>query len=130
MAVAAVVGAITYVSSAFAVDLLLRRGRFSAEDAGAVTSLLHLLSLGYVFSMGALLIERYYLAAAKNKILALSSVVRGGIRVLTALALLPWLKLLAFGVGFSVAEASYLIMLAVLLPGIVPPRRPIESPGS
>ncbi len=94
----------------------------------AVTSLLRLLALGYVGSMGALLMERYYLACAKNRLLAVFSIGRFALRVGTALLLLPSQGLLAFGFGFAVAEYGYLTALVAWLPS--PPVAPVPSPKS
>ena len=116
MGVALVIGALIYALAGEVVELLLSHGRFTDADAIAVTSLLRLLAVGYVGSMGALLMERYYLASAKNRLLAAFSIGRLSLRVGTALLLLPSQGLLAFGFGFAAAEYGYLAALIALLP--------------
>ena len=116
MGVALAIAALTYGLAGEAVSLFLHHGRFMEADAVAVTSLLRLLALGYVGSMGAVLLERYYLARAKNRLLAALSVARFSLRVGTALLLLPAFGLLAFGFGFAAAEYGYLTALLVALP--------------
>ncbi|MEO7993587.1 MAG: lipid II flippase MurJ [bacterium] len=97
------------------VNLLLRHGRFQGSDAKTVADLLQLLALGFVGSMGALIIERHYLALARNRTLAALSIGRVSVRVLTALALLPVSGLHAFGYGYIISEWSYLAALLLLL---------------
>jgi len=128
MGVALGIGALIYALAGEVVELLLAHGRFTEADAVAVTSLLRLLALGYVGSMGALLMERYYLACAKNRLLAVFSIGRFALRVGTALLLLPSQGLLAFGFGFAVAEYGYLTALVAWLPS--PPVAPVPSPKS
>jgi len=111
------IGCVGYIVAGVAVQVLLHHGRFRDEDAGVVTSLLRLLLIGYVASMGAVLLERYYLACVKNRLLAALSLGRLSVRVLTALVLLPSLGVFAFGVGFAAAEFGYMLVLALLLPG-------------
>jgi len=89
---------------------------------------LRLLAVGYVGSMGALLMERYYLASAKNRLLAAFSIGRLSLRVGTALLLLPSQGLLAFGFGFAAAEYGYLAALIALLPSPTIDPVPPESP--
>ena len=86
------------------VAVLLRRGRFTAADAASVSALLRVLAIGFVGSMGVLLTAQAYFATSRNRLLAVVTVLRGGVRVAVAVALLPSLRLLAFGVGFAVAE--------------------------
>ena len=70
------------------VALLLRHGRFNANDAAAVSSLLQVLAIGFVGSMGVLLTAQAYLATSRNRLLAAVTVLRGGVRVAVAVALL------------------------------------------
>jgi putative peptidoglycan lipid II flippase len=86
------------------VGVLLRHGRFNEADAAAVSALLRVLAIGFVGSMGVLLTAQAYIAASRNRVLAVLTVLRGGVRVAVAVALLSSLRLLAFGVGFAVAE--------------------------
>jgi putative peptidoglycan lipid II flippase len=116
MGVALAIAALIYAFAGDAVQLFLHHGRFMDADAIAVSSLLRVLALGYVGSMGAVLLERYYLARAKNRLLAALSVARLLLRVSTALLLLPRFGLLAFGFGFAAAEYGYLTALLVSLP--------------
>ncbi len=95
------------------VGVLLLHGRFQTGDAAAVSSLLRVLAIGFVGSMGALLAERAYLAAARNWMLAALMVLRGGLRVAVVVVLLSSLRLLAFGVGFATAEWCYFLALLV-----------------
>ena len=128
MGLALAIGGLIYALAGNVVQLLLAHGRFTDADAVAVTSLLQLLALGYVGSMGALLMERYYLACAKNRILAAFSIGRFALRVGTALLLLPSLGLLAFGFGFAAAEYGYLTALVACLPS--PSVAPVPSERS
>jgi putative peptidoglycan lipid II flippase len=96
------------------VRLVLGHGRFGAGDAMAVAGLLRILAIGFVGSMGALLLERLYLADARNQALAVLSIVRAAVRLITAWVLLSTKQLLAFGVGYSLAEWLYLGCLASL----------------
>src|SRR5439155_20139844 len=66
------------------VSLVLRHGRFTPEDAAAVAALLRVLAVGFVAGMGALLVERLYLAGTRNRTLAALSLVRAGSRVALA----------------------------------------------
>jgi putative peptidoglycan lipid II flippase len=114
--IAAVISVFVYLVADAAVRILLHHGRFHGADAAAVTSLLRLLTIGFVASMTALIVERYYLASAKNRLLAALSVGRLSIRVLTAIVFLPRMQLLAFAIGFAAAEFAYLTALLINLP--------------
>jgi putative peptidoglycan lipid II flippase len=108
-------GAALAVSAGPLVHLLLGHGRFGTADEVAVASLLRVLSIAFVATMGALLLERYYLAAVRNRALAALSLARAGVRVATVVLLLPSLGLLAFGVGYAFADWLYLLALVALL---------------
>ena len=113
-----VAGAIAAGMAALApvvVRVLLFHGRFTATDAEVVSGLLRVLTIGFVGSMGALLVERAYLAMAHNHVIAGFSFLRVGVRVVLAFLLLPHLQLLAFAVGFGAAEWTYFIALSVFL---------------
>jgi peptidoglycan biosynthesis protein MviN/MurJ (putative lipid II flippase) len=112
---AAAVAAVLFVVSPTLVRLLLGHGRFSAEDEASVSSLLRLLSLAFVATMGALLLERLYLASRKNHMLAGLSMGRALVRILTVWTLLPSSRLLAFPIGYAVADWCYLLALFALL---------------
>ncbi len=94
--------------------LVLRHGKFTADDAAAVASLLRVLAVGFVASMGALLLERFYLAGARNRTLAALSLVRAGVRVALVLGFLASRRLIAFGIGYAGAETLYLLLLVSL----------------
>jgi putative peptidoglycan lipid II flippase len=131
---AAVCAGLTAVSASLLVHILLAHGRFSEDDAVAVSRLLRWLALGFVATMGALLLERWFLAQGRNRLLAFLSVCRATLRLAVAIILLPSLGLLAFAVGLAVAEWSYLALLALctrfdnvdvsLMPTIRVPERP------
>jgi len=97
------------------VHVLLGHGRFGVADEVAVASLLRVLCIGFLATMSALLLERFYLAAVRNRVLAVLSVLRATVRLATVILFLPSLGLLAFGVGYAVADWLYLISLVVLL---------------
>ncbi len=115
MGVAAVSAGLLVLLAEPLVNLLLRHGRFQGSDASTVADLLQLLALGFVGSMGALMVERHYLAVSRNRTLAALSVGRVSVRILTAVALLPVTGLYAFGYGYIVSEWSYLLVLCLLL---------------
>jgi len=120
-----IAGALAALLAAFAplaVGLLLHHGRFSAADAVAVSALLRALAIGFVGSMAAVLTERAYLATSRNRLLAAFAVLRSGLRVAVAVALLGSLHLLAFAVGFAVAEWCYCaaLLLAFRSAPVVP----------
>lgn len=97
------------------VSVLLEHGRFTADDAEVVARLLRVLCLGFVANMGAILVERAFLAAARNRVLAGLSLLRAALRVVTALSLLSSYGILAFGVGYAVAEWCYFAVLVLLV---------------
>lgn len=115
MGVALAMGAVLALTAPFWVHLILRHGHFSDVDAAEVSDLLRLLSLGFVFSMGAVLLERYFMATARNRTLALLSVLRVLTRVGVAFALIAHLRLRAFACGFAGGELVYLLALAATL---------------
>lgn len=96
------------------VRVVLRHGRFSLTDAVAVGTILRILVIGFVFSMGAMLLERVYMAASRNRVLATLAPVRAGARIVLAVLLLPSQGLLAFGFGYTGAEGIYLLALVIL----------------
>jgi len=97
------------------VHLLLAHGRFTSTSEVAVASLLQLLSVGFVATMGALMLERFYLASTRNRTLAVLSFCRAAIRVLSVWLLLPSSGLTAFAIGYALADWSYLVILVALL---------------
>jgi putative peptidoglycan lipid II flippase len=112
-------GACAALLSLFAkpfVHTLLGHGRFDVADEVAVASLLHVLALGFVATMGALLLERYYLATVRNRTLAALSVVRAAVRLTIVVLLLRSYGLLAFAIGYTIADWGYLLALVGLLP--------------
>jgi peptidoglycan biosynthesis protein MviN/MurJ (putative lipid II flippase) len=96
------------------VVLLLRHGRFTADDARAVTALLRVFAIGLVGSMGAMLVERWYMAGSRNRLLAGLSLIRAATRLVVVLTLLNSEGLLAFGVGYTAAEWTYLVILSLM----------------
>ena len=111
MGVALVLGAALALTAPFWVRLILRHGHFSDVDAAEVGDLLRLLSIGFVFSMGAVLLERYFMAAARNRTLAMLSVLRVLTRLGVAFAFITHLGLRAFACGFAGGELVYLLTL-------------------
>jgi hypothetical protein len=65
--------------------------------------------------MGASLLERYYIALMRNRTLAMLSVGRATVRILTVWLLLPRAGLLAFPIGFAVSDGAYLLTLVLLM---------------
>jgi putative peptidoglycan lipid II flippase len=99
-----------------AVHLLLGSGRMSPADIDAVAALLRLFAIGFVATMGALLMERLYLAHAKNRRLALLALMRVGVRLAVVVAVLGSMGLSGFAVGYAVAEWVYLLALVAYVP--------------
>ena len=103
-----------------AVHLLLGHGRLSGPDVTAIANLLRLLSIGFVATMGALLLERLYLAHAKNRRLAILAIMRVAVRLAVVIVVLPSMGLSGFAVGYAVAEWAYLISLVAYVPTMEP----------
>lgn len=121
MALAAGLAALVVLFAPFFVSLLLEHGRFGSADAMVVVSVLRVLAIGFVATMGALLLERLFLASARNRVLAALSVGRAALRLSAVVTLLPSRGILAFGFGYVIADWAYLLALIVLLrtPAIV-----------
>ena len=95
--------------------------------AVAVSGLLRILAVGFIANVGSLLLERAYLAASRNRALAVLAVARAGVRLIVVLTLLRG-GLVAFGVGFVVAEWLYFLgLLAFLRSGSPHVFRPSEG---
>jgi putative peptidoglycan lipid II flippase len=101
------------------VRLLLGHGRLSESEVTAIAGLLRLLSIGFVATMGALLLERLYLAHAKNRRLAFLAILRVAVRLAVVIVVLPTMGLSGFAAGYAVAEWAYLLALV----GYVPRKR-------
>ena len=101
-----------------AVHLLLGHGRLSDPDVTAIANLLRLLSIGFVATMGALLLERLYLAHAKNRRLALLAIMRVAVRLAVVIIVLPSMGLSGFAIGYAVAEWAYLLALVAYIPRV------------
>jgi putative peptidoglycan lipid II flippase len=114
---AAIAGALALLAHP-AVQLLLGHGRLSAGDVTAIANLLRLLAIGFVATMGALLLERFYLAHAKNRRLALLALMRVAVRIGVVVIVLPTMGLSGFAVGYAAAEWAYLLALAVNIPSV------------
>ncbi len=99
-----------------AVRLLLGHGRLSVEEVAAIAGLLRLLAIGFVATMGALLLERLYLAHARNRRLALLALMRVGVRLTVVVLALSRMGLGAFAAGYAAAEWAYLLALLAYLP--------------
>lgn len=110
------ISALLVLLAPLVVQLLLGHGRMSDADLAAVSNLLRLLSIGFVATMGALLLERLYLAHAKNRRLAILAVMRVVVRLAVVIAVLSRLGLSGFAVGYAVAEWAYLFALVVYVP--------------
>jgi putative peptidoglycan lipid II flippase len=132
MLLAVACAAVLALAAPLVVSSLLGHGRFSASDVAAVASLLRFLTVGFVATMGALLLERLYLAGRRNRTLAGLAFGRVGIRVASAWLFLPRLGLGAFAVGYALADWAYLLALVGLLrvgaarPGLASAKR---APG-
>jgi len=113
--VAAVMGLLLAAVAPQFVHLLLGHGQFSSSDGIAVTSVLRLLALAFVANMTAQLLERHYIAATRNRLLAGLSLGRSFIRLGLALALLSRLGLRAFPIGFAVSDWCYVAALVYLI---------------
>lgn len=112
---AGVIASLVWFTGSFWVRLLLHHGEFGDRDAQIVTTLLRALSIGFIASMGAVLLERFFMATAQNWTLAALSVVRLATRLGVAFATVASLGLMAFTVGFAAAECVYLGLLIVRL---------------
>jgi len=115
MALAAGLAALLVLFAPTFVHLVLGRGRFGSEDLLVVGSLLRVLAIGFVATMGALLLERLYLASTRNRILAALSVGRVALRLGAVLALLPSRGILAFGFAYAIADWVYLVALIAFI---------------
>ena len=113
---ACVIAAALALVAPAAVQLLLGHGRMSDTDVTAVANLLRLLSIGFVATMGALLLERLYLAHARNRRLVLLAVMRLVVRLAAVITALSSLGLSAFAIGYAVAEWAYLVGLILYVP--------------
>jgi putative peptidoglycan lipid II flippase len=111
IAVAIVIAVLVAALAPPVVRLLLGHGSMTSGDLSAIAGLLRLLAAGFVATMGALLLERLYLAHSRNGVLASLSVVRGLVRIGTVVVLLPTYGLTAFALGYLVADWLYLIVL-------------------
>jgi putative peptidoglycan lipid II flippase len=108
---AALLAALIVLLAPMVVKILLGHGRLTAEDLAAISRLLRYLALGFVATMGALLLERLYLAHARNRWLAGLALIRAGLRIGVLIVLLPRLGLLAFPAGYAAGEWVYLLSL-------------------
>lgn len=111
LAIAAMLAALIVLLAPAVVRLLLGHGHLSNDDLHAVSLLLRYLSIGFVATMGALLLERLYLAHARNRWLAGLALLRAGLRIGVLVLLLPRLGLVAFAAGYAAAEWGYLLAL-------------------
>jgi putative peptidoglycan lipid II flippase len=118
LAAAAVCAGVLAGTAPVLVRALLQHGRFNTVDAVAVGSLVRLLSVGFVGTVGALLVERAYLATGRSRVLAALTVLRVAIRISLALALLDRMGLPAFAVGYAAAEWGYLGLLLARIPHV------------
>lgn len=100
----------------FIVTVVLAHGRFDAADVEVVSRILRWLSIGFAAAMTSLLVERIYLATARNRTIALLNAPRGGIRLLVVILLLPSQGLLAFPLGYAAGEVCYLGALILRAP--------------
>ncbi|PYP70743.1 MAG: hypothetical protein DMD41_14190 [Gemmatimonadetes bacterium] len=112
LGLAGAIGLTTALLAPGLVHVLLLHGRFRPEDAATVSGVLQGLSIGFVATMATLLLERFYIAAARTGTIATYSSLRAAVRVLVALVLLRRLGILAFVIGYAVAEWGYLAALA------------------
>lgn len=96
------------------VELVLQHGQFSQRDAISVAELLRILSVGFVSSMGALLLERMYFASTRNSTLVILSLLRAFTRLGLIMAFLGQGQLKTFGFAYAIAETVYLFGLIAL----------------
>lgn len=113
---AAACTAVLLVGAPLLVRAILQHGRFDEADAATVVHLLRLLSIGFVATMGALLLERAFLARSRNSVLAKLSWARATLRLLGVVALLEYQGLAAFAIAYAVADWAYMLALWLLLP--------------
>jgi putative peptidoglycan lipid II flippase len=113
---AGLIAGILAVLAHLLVGLLLGFGRLSPGDRQAIGDLLQLLAIGFVATMGGLLLERFYLAQARNRRLAVLALVRVAVRLSVVVILLPRSGLAAFAIGYAAAEWIYFLALAGLAP--------------
>jgi putative peptidoglycan lipid II flippase len=111
IALAAVIAGALALLAPIVVQLLLGHGRLRPDEVAKVSGLLRLLAAGFVATMGALLLERLYLAHSRNRVLAGLSFMRAAVRIGTVVALLPALGLPAFAAGYVAADWLYLLAL-------------------
>lgn len=111
IALATVIAALLAILAPIVVRLLLGHGRLQPAEVAAVARLLRLLAAGFVATMGALLLERLYLAHSRNRILAGLSFLRAAVRIGTVVVLLPVWGLPAFAAGYVAADWLYLFAL-------------------
>ena len=97
------------------VTLLLSHGRFQSADTLVVVTLLRVLAVGFVATMGALLLERLYLATTRNRLLAMLSFGRAALRLGAVITLLPSRGILAFAFAYVIADWTYLLALIALV---------------
>jgi peptidoglycan biosynthesis protein MviN/MurJ (putative lipid II flippase) len=114
---AAIAGAFAILAPP-AVQLLLGQSRLSPADMAAVSGLLRLLAIGFVATMGALLLERLYLAHARNRRLAFLAIMRAAVRLGVVILVLPSMGLRGFAIGYGVAEWAYLLALVAYVPRV------------
>jgi peptidoglycan biosynthesis protein MviN/MurJ (putative lipid II flippase) len=100
------------------VRLLLGHGKLAGTEVTAIADLLRLLAIGFVATMGALLLERLYLAHARNRRLAFLAVMRVAVRLGVVILVLPTLGLSGFAVGYAAAEWAYLVALVAYVPKV------------
>lgn len=113
---ATAIAALIALTAPLVVGLLLSRSGMAPADVTAVADLLRLFSIGFVATMGALLLERLYLAHAKNRRLAFLALMRVAVRLAVVIAALSSLGLNAFATGYAVAEWIYFVALILYVP--------------
>lgn len=98
------------------VRMLLGHGRFTDQDVATVSELVRWLALPFVFTMGALILERHYLALSRNRLLAILAAGRSLLRLSVVIVCLPAMSLKALALAYGVADGAYLLTLIVLMP--------------
>jgi peptidoglycan biosynthesis protein MviN/MurJ (putative lipid II flippase) len=123
----ALIAALIALLAPFAVRVVLGHGRLTPQDISAVAGLLRLFSLGFIATMGALLLERLYLAHSRNRLLAGLAILRGGVRLGLVILCLGRLGLSAFAVGYVTADWVYLLALIAVARTMGLVKTPVEA---
>jgi peptidoglycan biosynthesis protein MviN/MurJ (putative lipid II flippase) len=98
------------------VPALLGHGGLHSEELVEITALLQLFCAGFPATMGALLLERLFLAMSANRVLAVLGAARAVVRLVVVLGALRDYGLTSFALGYAVADWCYLMALVLVAP--------------